>query len=422
MDKKQASQRENSANQYQVSRVDLKGRKNPSKPVAKKKKPWTFKRVMLRIIVPILLTLVVILGGAYIGVQQYKKYLLGKIQYIPKQENPTFINEEGSVVTLAQYTSETSAPPVEEEGVHNFLLIGIDSRSKNYTEDGSGSLADVIMVMSIDNDAGTIKLLTIQRDCYVEIPGYSKLQKINAAMTFGGPELLSVVIENHLRIQLEGYAYVNFYNMEEVIDAVGGIDMELTKNEVFHSPGGLNENLREQNRLHGDPEDKYLLSESGWQHLNGRQAVAYSRIRSIGNGVYDRTQRQVNVLNELMRVFTNLSTTSKLAALDDILGLIATNISPEEIEDYAMDFLPRVRDMQLETMGIPVEGYSVEGFFNDDIRPGDWSIRCDWNGMVPLVQKYFYGETYDYDPVPVIPRAPKHDKDGNLIEKGEPGS
>ncbi len=422
MNKKQDSQKSQKTGQYQVLRVDTKGRKSPTKPVTKKKKPWTLKRVMLRVVVPILLTLVVIFGGAYIGIQQYKKYLLGKIQYIPKQENPTFIDESGSVVTLAQFTSETSEPPVEEEGIHNFLLIGIDSRSKNYTEDGSGSLADVIMVMSIDNDEGTIKLLTIQRDCYVQIPGYSKLQKINAAMTFGGPELLSAVIENHLRVKLEGYAYVNFYNMEQVIDAVGGIDMELTKNEIFHKPGGLNDNLREQNQLRGDPGDKYAITEAGWHHLNGRQAVAYSRIRKVGNGVYDRTQRQVNVLNELLRVFTGLSTTSKLSALDDILSLIATDISPEEIEDYAMDFLPKVRNMKLETMGIPVEGYSVEGFFNDDIRPGDWSIRCDWNGMIPLVQKFFYGETYDYDPVIEIPRAPKHDKDGNLIEKGKPGS
>lgn len=420
MDKKQDSQKSQSGlDIYQVSRVNAKGKKSLVKP-AKKKKPWTFKRVMFRIIVPILLTLVVLIGGAYIGFRQYEKYLLGKIQYIPKQENPTFVNEEGSVVTLAQYTSETVAPPVEEEHVHNFLLIGIDSRSKNYTEDGSGSLADVIMVMSVDDEAGTVKLLTIQRDCYVSIPGYSKLQKINAAMTYGGPELLSVVVENHLRLQLDGYAYVNFYHMEEVIDAVGGIDIELTKNEVFHSPGGLNENLREQNRLHGDPEDKYLLTEAGWQHLNGRQAVAYSRIRKVGNGVYERTERQVTVLNELMRVFSEMSTSSKLSVLDDILSLIATNISPDEIEEYAMDFLPQVRDMKMETMGIPIEGYSVEGLYSD-VRESDWSIRCDWNGMIPLVQQFFYGETYEFDLVPEIPKAPKHDEDGNLIEAGEPG-
>ncbi len=402
------------AEKYHISHIDGKGRKvpastdkSPKKP-KKTKKPWTFKRVMLRIVLPIILVLAIIVGGVYIGIMKYKDHLLDQIEYIPRVENPTFIDEEGSVVTLSHYTSETSFELIEEEHIHNFLLIGIDSRDRNYSEDGSGSLADVIMVMSVDDKAGTVKLLTIQRDCYVSIPGHKKLQKINAAMTYGGPELLSLVIENHLRVTLDGYAYVNFYNMEKVIDAVGGIDLEVTKSEVFHNPGGLNDNLRDLNRLTGDPDDKYSLSESGFQHLNGRQAVAYSRIRMVGNGIYGRSERQVKVLNELLKKYTELSTTSKLSALDDILRMIATNISRDDIEKYAFDFLPNARNLQLQTMGIPVEGYSVEGEFDDDIRPGDWSIRCDWNGMVPLVQEFFYGETYPFDPVPEIPRAPKH--------------
>ncbi|MBR5973907.1 MAG: LCP family protein [Clostridiales bacterium] len=399
------------AEKYHIAHIDDKGRKVTSPKAKKTKKPWTFKRVMLRIILPILLVLAIIAGGIYIGFLKYKDHLLDQIEYIPKVENPTFINEEGSVVTLSNYTSETFYEPVEEEHIHNFLLIGIDSRDREYSSDGSGSLADVIMVMSVDDKAGTVKLLTIQRDCYVYIPGYKKMQKINAAMTFGGPELLSVVIENHLRLSLDGYAYVNFYHMEEVIDAVGGIDIELTKNEVFRDPGGLNANLREQNLLNGDPEEKYFLSDYGMQHLNGRQAVAYSRIRKVGNGVYGRSERQVKVLNELLNKYTSLSMTSKLSALDDILSMIATNISRDEIEKYAFDFLPSARNLKLQTMGIPVEGYSVEGEFDDDIRPGDWSIRCDWNGMIPLVQEYFYGETYPFDPVPEIPRAPKHEVD-----------
>ena len=397
------------AEKYHIAHVDDKGRKVSAQKPKKTKKPWTFKRVMLRIVLPVVLVLAIIAGGIYIGFLKYKDHLLDQIEYIPKVENPTFINEEGSVVTLSNYTSETYYEPVEEEHIHNFLLIGIDSRDRNYSDDGSGSLADVIMVMSVDDNAGTIKLLTIQRDCYVNIPGYKKLQKINAAMTFGGPELLSLVVENHLRLTLEGYAYVNFYHMEQVIDAVGGVDIELTKSEVFHDPGGLNDNLRDLNRLHGDSDSAYTLSEAGMQHLNGRQAVAYSRIRMVGNGIYGRSERQVKVLNELLKKYTELSWTSKLSALDDILSMIATNISRDEIEKYAFDFLPSAKNISLQTMGIPVEGYSVEGEFDDDIRPGDWSIRCDWNGMIPLVQEFLYGETYPFDAVPEIPRAPKHD-------------
>ncbi len=391
--------------QFHVEHVNAKGNVVSARKI-KRKKPWTFRRVCLRVLLPIVLVLTIIAGGIYIAAMRYKDYLLDQIEYIPKEENPTFINEESSVVHISEYTSETYIPPIEEEHIHNFLLIGIDSRSRKYTEDGTGSLADVIMVMSVDDSEGTIKLVTIQRDCYAYVPGHTNPMKINAAMSYGGPDLLSAVVENHLRIVLDGYAYVNFYNMEKVIDAVGGIDIEVSKAEVFHEPGGLNSNLREQNNLVGDPPEKYVLSTSGMVHLNGRQAVAYSRIREVGDGVYGRTERQVKVLNELLKEFSNLSTTSKLAALDDILDMVATNISRDDVEKYAFDFLPEVRNMKIESLGIPIDGYSRQGMFSD-VRANEWSIRPDWNGMIPLVQEFLYGETTDFDRVKEIPKAPQ---------------
>lgn len=392
--------------QFHVEHVNAKGNVVSAKKLKKRRKPWTFRRVCLRVLLPIVLVLTIIAGGIYIAAMRYKDYLLDQIEYIPKDENPTFINEQSSVVHISEYTSETSFQPIEEEHIHNFLLIGIDSRSRKYTEDGTGSLADVIMVMSMDDKEGTIKLVTIQRDCYAYVPGHTNPMKINAAMSYGGPNLLLKVVEDHLRIVIDGYAYVNFYNMEKVIDAVGGIDLEVTKSEVFHEPGGLNSNLREQNNLVGDPTDKYVLSTSGMVHLNGRQAVAYSRIREVGNGVYGRTERQVKVLNELLKEFANLSTTSKLAALDDILEMVATDISRDDVEKYAFDFLPEVRNLKIESLGIPIDGYSRQGMFSD-VRANEWSIRPDWNGMIPLVQEFLYGETTEFDAVPEIPKAPK---------------
>lgn len=398
------------AEQFHVEHINAKGKVVHSKKGKKEKKPWTFKRVFLRIILPILLVLTIIIGGVVIWFLRWEDHVLNQIEYIPVDTNPTFINESSSIVELSEYTSETSIPHVEEEHIHNFLLIGVDSRSKKLSEDGKGSLADVIMIMSVDNKEGTIKLVTIQRDCYVYIPGHSKPQKINAAMSYGGPELLSAVIENHLRLELEGYAYVNFYNMEKVIDAVDGIDLEVTKSEVNHVPGGLNENLKEQNKLLGVPEDTYKVTSSGLIHLNGRQAVAYSRIREVGNGVYGRSERQVKVLNALLKKFSDLSTTNKMSAMDDIASMIATNVSKKEIKHYAFDFLPEVRNMEIQTMGIPVDGYSRQGMFSD-IRANEWSIRPDWNGMIPLVQEFLYGETFEFDPVEKIPKAPSQDED-----------
>ena len=392
---------------FQVEHIDSKGKKVSVKAAKKKeKKPWTKKRVFLKIILPILIVLMVLLGGLYGVYAWYKHYLFSQIEFIPKDENPTFINEAGSVVSLSDYTTETELPLVEEEHIHNFLLIGIDSRSKDYTKDGSGNLADVIMVMSVDDSKGTVKLVTVQRDLYAYFPGYKNPQKINASMTYGGPTLLSKVVENHLRLKLEGYAFVNFYHMEQVIDAVGGIDLHVTKNEVFTAEGGLNALLREQNHILGVPDDTYVLTEYGDLHLNGRQAVAYSRIRKVGNGDYGRSQRQINVLNQLLYRYTHMGKKAQLTALDDILRMIATDISADEIEKYAFDFLPKIADLKLETLSVPIEGCYKEGTFSD-FRKGEWSIRADWNAMIPYVQEFLYGETFTVDKVPEIPGAPK---------------
>ena len=184
----------------------------------------------------------------------------------------------------------------------------------------------------------------------------------------------------------------------------------MTKSEVNHVPGGLNENLAEQNRILGVPEDTYKVYDSGMIHLNGRQAVAYSRIREVGNGVYGRSERQVKVLNALLSKFADLGTIKKLKALDDILQMIATDVPKEDVEDYAFDFLPKVRKMEIESMGIPIDGYSRQGMFSD-VRENEWSIRPDWNGMIPLVQDFLYGERTEFDRVDEIPKAPKHEEE-----------
>lgn len=395
------------SNAFHVEHIDSKGKKVSAKAMKKKeKKPWTKKRVFLKIFLPIILVLLVLLGGVYGVYRWYKSYLFSQIEFIPKEENPTFVNDQGSVVSLSDYTSETQLPLVEEEHIHNFLLIGIDSRSKNYTKDGSGNLADVIMVMSVDDSKGTVKLVTVQRDLYAYFPGYKNPQKINAAMTYGGPVMLSEVVSNHLRLKLDGFAFVNFYHMEQVIDAVGGIDIHVTKNEVFTAEGGLNALLREQNHILGVPDDTYVLSEYGDLHLNGRQAVAYSRIRKVGNGDYGRSQRQINVLNQLLHKYTHMGKKAQISALDDILKMIATDIEPDEIEKYAFDFLPKIADLKLETLSVPIEGCYKEGTFSD-FRKGEWSIRADWNAMIPSVQEFLYGETFEVDKVREIPGAPK---------------
>ena len=142
------------------------------------------------------------------------------------------------------------------------------------------------------------------------------------------------------------------------------------------------------------------MDQTGYIWLNGRQAVAYARIRKIDTD-YKRSERQVEVLRSLLSQFLNLSLTGKMAAMDDILGMISTNISPDEITDYAIEFLPSLRNVEIQYLQLP-----IQGCFNSGMYGGEWSIRPNWNAEIPYVQEFFYGEVTEFDPVEDIPSSP----------------
>ena len=336
----------------------------------------------------------VIIGLAIFGVW-YKEYLLNQITYETTSPNEvaTIIDEFGDTVVLGDLTENTKFSIYQDEPVKNFLLIGIDSRSKNYSKDGKGDRSDVIVVMSVDSKKGTIKLLSIARDSYAYFPGYSKPHKINAAMSYGGPALLQATVENNLRIKIDGYAYVNFSHMAQIIDAVGGVYVNMTSGEKKVA----NQYIRELSK------SAALIQDTGndtW--LNGTQAVAYARVRYVGNGDYERMERQIEVLRSLMSQYMKLSATKKLACMDDVLGAIVTNIDKKDVEKYALDFLPSLKKAEMQYIQLPIDGCLNQGTYG-----GEWSMRVNWNAMIPYVQEFFYGEKYDFDPVKLPPKVPE---------------
>jgi len=285
---------------------------------------------------------------------------------------------------------------VQDETIKNFLLIGIDSRNKNYSKSGKGDRSDVICVMSIDSKNKTIKLLSIARDSYAYFPGYSKPHKINAAMSYGGATLLQATVESVLRIKIDGYAYVNFSHMAEIVDAVGGVYVNMTAAEKKIA----NNYIKEMNP------NAELITDTGkdtW--INGIQAVGYARNRYSGNGDYERMERQIEVLRSVFKQYSKLSATKKLAAMDDVLSAIITNIPKNDIQKYAFEFLPTLKNAEMQYMQLP-----IEGCYNYGIYGGEWSMRLNWNALVPYVQEYFYGKKEDFDPVKLPSHAPSLDE------------
>lgn len=213
----------------------------------------------------------------------------------------------------------------QNHGVENILLIGVDTRSKNLR---SGR-ADTIMIASIDANKSNVKLISILRDTYVKIPRY-RSNRINATYAIGGPKLLMETIEKNFNIPIDKYVVANFYNFEKVINILGGVEVNIKPQEVR----GVNSCLKGIRRS-----KSHYLKKSGVQHLNGAQALAYCRIRKVGNGDYERTLRQRRVIEKLITNFDGLPITKYPGLIANVYPNVSTNLSLKDCVNLARFYL-----------------------------------------------------------------------------------
>lgn len=216
---------------------------------------------------------------------------------------------------------ENSKDLVSDDNVLNILLIGCDGRSKS--ERGR---SDSMILVSINKNTDKVIMTSFLRDTWVQIPDGVGPQRLNAAYFFGGPKLLVKTIEANFHIRIDKYARVNFYSFMDAIDAIGGVDIEVTDEELEY----LNDYLRGENRLLNRPEETDILAKSGKYTLNGPQALAYSRIRYVGTD-FARTQRQRTVMEQMFKKAKNMSLIELNEFLEKILPNITTNLEKGQI-------------------------------------------------------------------------------------------
>ncbi|MDE5746070.1 MAG: LCP family protein [Acetatifactor sp.] len=267
--------------------------------------------------------------------------------------------------------------PMKEDGVTNILLIGNDSRAGG--EDGR---SDAMILVSISNRTKTIYMTSLLRDIYVEIPGHES-NRLNAAYAFGGPELLLETIKQNLDIEVNRYVQVNFQAFANLIDAVGGVELELTNEEVQL----VNAYLNEYNMLENRPIDTdYLPADaSGLLHLNGPQALAYSRNRYIGSD-FGRTERQRKILEAVFHQLPSSMLTNSGDMIDGILPNLTTNISKSECYTLSLD-APKLLTYEIVQASIPIEG----SYQNATIRKMS-VLQVDFEKNKEFIRTHIYGE------------------------------
>lgn len=208
---------------------------------------------------------------------------------------------------------------------------------------------DSMILFSINEDAEKFHMISIMRDSYVSIPGKGN-NRINAAFAFGGGNLLLDTIETNFGADVDKYVSFDFYSFVDVVDSIGGIEVEITDAEI----PVLNSYVKELNKLNGRTEDTYCVKESGLQHLNGTQALGYARIRYVGDGDFERTNRQRIVIAKVLEKAKTLNVLEINDLLNTFLPQIKTNLSQEEILSLLLKALEYLQ-YDLESHRLPVD-------------------------------------------------------------------
>jgi len=230
---------------------------------------------------------------------------------------------------------------MQDKDIVNILLIGQDRR------EGEGrARSDAMILVTINKKKGTIQLTSFMRDLYVQIPGYSD-NRINASYAFGGMELLNKTIAADFGIQIDGNIEVDFSGFQTAIDLIDGIDMELTQAEADYLNKSGNWDV-------SDSANAWSLV-AGVNHLNGEQALAFSRIRYIGNSDYERTDRQRRVLMTAFSKMKSSDIGTILNLIDEVFPLLTTDISQRSLFGYAVTVLS-MGVSELESYRIPIYG------------------------------------------------------------------
>lgn len=216
-------------------------------------------------------------------------------------------------------------------GIVNILLIGQDAR-----EGDEVARSDSMILCTYQKKTGKLIMTSFLRDLYVPIPGHSS-NRINAAYALGGMELLEETLEENFSLHIDGGVEVDFSQFSEIIDLLGGVELELRQDEA--------EMINE--------ETGSSLTQ-GRQTLTGEQALLYSRIRSLdADGDFSRTDRQRKVLSAMVNVFQSSNARELLALVEALMPMISTDMSKLQILALAAELLPQLSSVQISSQSVP---------------------------------------------------------------------
>ena len=231
------------------------------------------------------------------------------------------------------------------DGYKNVALFGVDSRDGNL---GEGNRTDCIIVASLNNETKEIKMVSVYRDTLLDL-SEGTYQKCNAAYSYGGPVLAINMLNMNLDLDIEDYVTVDFGAIADAIDLLGGVEIEVTEEELPY----INQYIPETANSAGKSAN--YLSSAGLQKLDGTQATTYARIRSTAGGDFTRTERQRLVIERMFEKAKTADLGTLNAIIDKVFPQVSTSFTLQEILMYATAYSEYTLT---GNMGFPEDNYT----------------------------------------------------------------
>lgn len=276
------------------------------------------------------------------------------------------------------------------DGYTNIALFGIDNRSTGKYESGN---SDCIMIASINNDTKEVRLISVYRDSFLAVDDDDDLRKLNAAYAKGGPTGAVAALNKNLDLDIKEYVAVDFNAVMEVVDALGGIELDISSKEAETMKIYINE----MNEVMGT--NGTAVSGPGLQTVNGIQALAYCRDRYSGGDDYGRTERQRTVISKIVEKAKAASLPTLNKVIDKLFPDISTSLSSSEILGLAAG----IKDYELaDTQGWPFQ-LTTERMGG---KLGDVVVPTDLETNVNLLHQYLF-DVEDYETTQTVKNISK---------------
>ena len=244
-------------------------------------------------------------------------------------------------------------PATGLDGVYRLLILGIDTDDQNMR-----GRSDTMILAVLNARQGTLKLISFMRDLYVKIPGRGH-NRLNAAYAIGGDKLLRQTLQDSFGLTADGCISVNFSVMSSLIDAIGGVELQVEAFELIP----LNGILSYYNYQRGTPEEQGRLGRAGKQLLTGLQAMSYARIRKPDSD-FERVARQQRVMEAIYNRMLELEAGQLADIILRFAQRVATDISLTEALGILGDLL-RTQDLSLSALRVPVQGAYTSKLLHD---------------------------------------------------------